>query len=336
MAEIVLGIGTSHTPLLTLEAEDWPHRAQTDIENERLNQSDGRWISYEQLLAEVGPKYQAESSPDVLREKEKRCNESLDKLRDEIERAAPDLMIIIGDDQSELFGKDNLPALSIFYGDTVVTHDRWSEGPDWVVTMGRGYAMESVHSFAGAPEFARDLIVGLMDRHVDVASSATVVDPHKAGFGHAFGFIVKRLLGARPIPIIPILLNTYYPPNVPRAARVHDIGRAIRDTVGVHPSRSRVAIVASGGLSHFIVDEELDRRVIDGFKPDQAALLRDLPQAALNSGSSEILNWIMMAGAVDHLPMKWLDYEALYRTPAGTGVGAAFGVWAPEAEDAVC
>jgi hypothetical protein len=56
-------------------------------------------------------------------------------------------------------------------------------------------------------------------------------------------------------------------------------------------------------------------------------LLRELPSGALNSGSSEILNWILTAGACDHLPLRWLEYEPLYRTPAGTGVGSAFGVW---------
>ena len=67
--------------------------------------------------------------------------------------------------------------------------------------------------------------------------------------------------------------------------------------------------------------------MIEGFSPEKADLLRTLPAGALNSGSSEILNWVMAAGAVDHLPLKWLEYEPLYRTPAGTGVGAAFGVW---------
>jgi len=330
MAEIVLGIGTSHTPLLTLEADDWPHRAEADLANEKLNLSDGRWVSYDQLLAEVGPAYAEEASPKKLREKEVRCNAALDRLKEEIAAIAPDVAIVIGDDQSELFGSDNMPAFSIFHGDMIVTHDRWSDDkwPAWVKSMGRGYAMESVHSFPGAGGFARDLIVSLMKSHIDVACSDKVVDPHKAGFGHAFGFIVRRLFGERTIPMIPILLNTYYPPNVPPPDRAHDIGRAIRKAVEEHPSDLRVAVIASGGLSHFVVDEELDRRVIEGFSPDKAHLLRELPEGTLNSGSSEILNWVMTAGAVDHLPLKWLEYEALYRTPAGTGVGAAFGVWA--------
>jgi len=49
----------------------------------------------------------------------------------------------------------------------------------------------------------------------------------------------------------------------------------------------------------------------------------------LNSGSSEILNWIALAGAASPLAMQWSAYEPLYRTPAGTGVGAAFAIWGP-------
>ena len=131
-----------------------------------------------------------------------------------------------------------------------------------------------------------------------------------------------------PVPVIPILLNTYYPPNVPTAARCHDIGRALREAIAASPTACRVAVIASGGLSHFIVDEALDARVIAGFAPDHAHLLRDLPRGALMSGSSEILNWVLTAGAVDHLPLDWIDYVPLRRTPAGTGVGAAFAVWA--------
>lgn len=329
MAEIVMGAGTAHTPLLTLEAEDWANRAAADLTNDRLNLSDGRWVSYPELLAEVGPRYAGQSSREALREKEILCQAALDRLKAEIERIAPDVMIIVGDDQAELFGPDNLPVFSLFYGDTVVTHDKWAgaDFPAWVQSMGQGYAMDSVRSFGGAPDFARQLIVELTKLHIDVSSSDRVVDPHKAGFGHAFGFVVQRLLGDRPMPIVPILLNTYYPPNVPTPARVHDMGRALREAVRRCPQPLRVGVIASGGLSHFVVDEDLDRRVIAGFDPDKAHLLRDLPPGALNSGSSEILNWIMTAGASDHLPLKWLEYEALYRTPAGTGVGAAFGIW---------
>jgi hypothetical protein len=333
LAQIILGIGTSHTPMLTLGSEEWTHRAADDLRNQKLNQSDGTWISYDALLAKVGPAFADQVTPEALRALSIACQNSLDRLADELAVAAPDVVVIVGDDQSELFGPQNMPVIAIYHGDDVVTFDRWGDegAPAWVRTMGQGYAMDAVHHFPGAPDFAKALIGQLMDRDVDIATSARIDDPHRAGFGHAFGFVIRRLMAKRAVPVVPLLLNTYYPPNVPTARRCHDIGRAMRDAIGAIPGDLRVAMIASGGLSHFIVDEDLDRRVIAGFQPDRADLLRDLPRGALMSGSSEILNWVLAAGAVDHLPLKWIDYYPAVRTPAGTGVGTCFAVWGGDA-----
>jgi len=334
MAHIIMGVGTSHTPMLTLGSDEWVHRAADDLKNQKLNQSDGTWISYDALLSKVGPAYADRVTPEALAALGDQCQQALDRLKAEIAAAAPDLVLIVGDDQSELFGPENMPVLSVYYGEEVVTHDRWGDDsyPDWARRMGQAYAMDAVYSFPGAPAFALDLIEGLIERGIDVSTAARVDDPHRAGFGHAFGFVIRRLMGDVPVPVIPLLLNTYYPPNVPTARRCHDIGRALREAINASERDLRVVIVASGGLSHFIVDEELDRRVIEGFSADKAELLRTLPKGALMSGSSEILNWVLTAGAVDHLPLKWVEYYPAHRTPAGTGVGTAFAVWAHGAE----
>jgi hypothetical protein len=126
---------------------------------------------------------------------------------------------------------------------------------------------------------------------------------------------------------VPVLLNTYFPPNVPTASRCYDIGVKLREVIESSKGNQRVAVVASGGLSHFIVDEELDRSVLQAFQENDAQALRSIPRNALKSGSSETLNWILTAGAVSPMPLAWSEYQALYRTPAGTGVGAAFCVW---------
>ena len=76
-----------------------------------------------------------------------------------------------------------------------------------------------------------------------------------------------------------------------------------------------------------MVDEALDRRVIEAFQSGDPSALRSKSRGALNSGSSEILNWVMAAGALQDLPLFWHAYQPLYRTPAGTGVGAAFCEW---------
>lgn len=265
MAEIVLGIGASHTPLLALDSAQWSHRAAADYANTRLNLSDGRWVSYPDLLAEVGPRYQDVVTPADLDRKAKICEAALDRLAGALRAAAPDVVVIIGDDQGELFGPGNRPAVAIFHGTEIVTSDKFGQHdtPEWMRQVGRGYMMDDTHTLAGHPPLALELIQGLVDKGVDIATSATVEDPKKAAFGHAFGFIVKRLFGGRSIPVVPVLLNTYFPPNVPTASRCHDIGLALAEAITASTSPWRVAVVASGGLSHFVVDEALDRRVIE-------------------------------------------------------------------------
>jgi len=329
MASIVLGIGSSHTPLLTLTAEHWRHRAEADYANPALNMSDGRLLNYAQVLAELGPRCADVIGPEILAAKERACSEALDNLAAALARAEPDLVVIIGDDQRELFGAANQPALAIYHGERIVTKNKYAgaNGTAWLEAIGRGYLMDDTHTLPGAADFALELIHAMIDADFDVAACASVDDPRTAGFGHAYGFIAKRLFDGRRIPVVPVLLNTYYGPNVPSAARCWKFGQALGRAVRSSPNPARVAVVASGGLSHFVVDEELDRRVLRALAENDGPTLASLPREALNSGSSEILNWVALAGAVAPLGLSWHTYQPLYRTPAGTGVGAAFALW---------
>ena len=332
MAKIVLGIAASHTPLLTLSAEQWQHRAAADFANTALNMSDGRLLSYGQVLAELGPRAADVIDAATLAAKERACQAALDRLAADLAAAAPDVVLIVGDDQRELFGPANQPAIAVFHGAQIVTSDKFGAdgSPEWMQAMGRGYLMDEQHTVPGAPALAEELIRGLIDQNFDIAACDQVADPQRAanvGFGHAYGFIVKRLFGGRRIPVLPVLLNTYYGPNVPSAARCHDLGLALARVIVASPSDARVAIVASGGLSHFVVDEALDQRVLGALASGDHAALRSLPRGALNAGSSEILNWVTVAGAMQRRPLRWHRYLPLYRTPAGTGVGAGFAAW---------
>jgi 3-O-methylgallate 3,4-dioxygenase len=172
----------------------------------------------------------------------------------------------------------------------------------------------------------RHLIESLMDQGFDVSSSAST--PADTGFGHAFAWVAGRLLKDHPIPSVPVLLNTYFKPNQPTPSRCYDLGVALRKAVETTSSDARVAVVASGGLSHFVVDTELDQTLLAAMTDHDPATLRTLPAPRLDSGSSEIRNWITAAGAGAHLSTKWVDYLPAYRSAAGTGVGLAFGLWA--------
>jgi hypothetical protein len=199
--------------------------------------------------------------------------------------------------------------------------------PEWRKTSSKGQWMDDAHRHPASPDYARRLIEQLVDADVDVAVCSQVAAPEKAGFGHAFGFIVARLFRGRQTPIAPVPLNTYYPPNVPSAARCYDIGRKLRAAIEASPDDLRVAIVASGGLSHFATDADLDEGVMKALASGDSAALRGLPRPALRSGSSEILNWVLTAGALEGMRYAWGEYIPVYRTPPGTGIGLGFACW---------
>ena len=127
--------------------------------------------------------------------------------------------------------------------------------------------------------------------------------------------------------MVPVILNTYYPPNQPSPRRCFDLGVAIRELVQSFPEDLRVGILASGGLSHFLVNEDLDNQVVEALRKKDYEALKSLPLRKLLSGSSEIRNWIATAAAADGLKLDWITYVPGYRSRAMTGVGLCFAHW---------
>ena len=103
--------------------------------------------------------------------------------------------------------------------------------------------------------------------------------------------------------------------------------RQSRTPSSEYPEDQRIGVIASGGLSHFVVDEQLDRDVVRALQERDYATLATLPVDRLNSGSGEIRNWICAAGALRSLRIERIDYIPGYRTRAGTGTGLCFAEW---------
>jgi hypothetical protein len=111
--------------------------------------------------------------------------------------------------------------------------------------------------------------------------------------------------------------------------RCYAIGRALRQAIESWNVDRTIAIVASGGLSHFVIDEEFDRSLLGALARKDMQGVCSLPEAKFQSGTSEIKTWIVLAGAMEQsaLQMRLIDYVTCYRSLAGTGVGAAFAEW---------
>jgi hypothetical protein len=326
MATLVGAIGTSHSPMLLTNPRLWRERAAQDTRNKELFDNSGRHVTFDELSAEVGEKYTAELADEVWEQRYTACLQGMDRLAADLEELRPDVLVVIGDDQEEVFDATNQPSMAIFWGESWETGTMEGAPPgEFFETVKTGYAMDAVHKFDGHPQLALDAIRHLVAAEFDVATVASTPPGH--GFGHAYGFIIQRLLGERAVPVVPVMLNTYYPPNQPSTKRCFDFGKALAAGIEASSVDARVVLVASGGLSHFVVDEQLDRRVLDGIANRDAESLRTIPDELLNAGSSEIRNWVAVAGAMHDREVAWSEYAPCYRTPAGTGCGMGFLRW---------
>jgi hypothetical protein len=325
MAEIVFGAGTSHSPLLTVPPHLWSQRVDKDRRNKELYDKTGVIRSFDELAAAAGDRYAEDCTMRVWEENWTRTQAALDRLRDDFRRVAPDVVLVIGDDQHELFNDTNQPAMAISAAAEMKTGLLDDDDTDFLKEAARGYLMDAEFSFPGHADLAEDLAKGLMNEGFDVAWMTAA--PAGTGFGHAYGFPIHRLLPPRPTPVIPFMLNTYYPPNQPTPRRCFELGRAIRAAVAASPIDARVAILASGGVSHFVVNEDLDRTLLDAITKKEADTMCNLPVELLNSGSSEIRNWITAAGAMEGHAVEWSEYVPIVRSAAGTGCGMGFLSW---------
>jgi 3-O-methylgallate 3,4-dioxygenase len=328
MAQIVIGLGSSHTPMLNARADDWEKFVERDARGDFLDK-DGKPAAYSDLLERADPAIRSLISAEAMAARHERSQTGVNRIARAIADARLDALIVIGDDQKELFHEDNLPSLLVYYGDTIRNAPRHLQNPskiEWFQRARAGYyEAEAARDFPVRADLAAHMIGSLIDQEIDVSSSSRL--PEGQGEGHAFAFVHKRLMDEVVTPIVPVSLNTYYPPNQPTPKRCHQIGAAIRTAVESFPEDLRVGVIASGGLSHFVVDEDLDRDLLDAMERKDVAALIGVDRAKLNSGSSEIRNWICTAGAVEHLTMQWREYLPCYRTPAGTGTGVAFAIW---------
>ena len=326
MAQIVLGLGASHSPMLVTFPDLWHVHVERDKRNPELWASDGKPHSYEELLAGADPAITKELTPEKFQARYNACQTALNRLGGELAKISPDALLIIGDDQHEVFHDNNMPAISVYGGETVQTRPRASgTGHPLLINSYRAHGEMDVKTYPVASALAKHLIEHLIEEGFDVAHSRYLKEGE--GIGHAIGFVCRQLMKDKPVPIVPLLLNTFFPPNQPTPARCYALGRAVRNGVESWKSSGRIAVLASGGLSHFVIDEDLDQRVIKALQDKAVETLTSLPRELLNSGNSEIRNWIATAGVVENLDMELLDFVPCYRSPAGTGCAMGFAKW---------
>ena len=303
---LVLGLATSHAPSMFASPDKWP--AIHQILTRGLPQ----------------PPQVADETPEVLDSYVRRIQENFRVLREQLEACRPDAVIIVGDDQGEVFSKALIPQMAILVGEQAV-------GSASIWLAGEPYDQNQV-SLTCHTELARKLLAGLMERDFDVAyiEELQPLGRPEAGLGHAFTRPAKVLgIAETGLPTVIFFLNAYHPP-LPSAKRCYQVGQAITEVLSSLPER--VAIIGSGGLSHDPagpragwVDEPLDHWVLDHIARGEGHELQHLftfDSDTMRSGTGEIRSWITVAGAFHGRKATVVDY--IPARHAVTGLGFAY------------
>ena len=124
MAKIVLGMGSSHGPQLEMPPETWREygdRSRTQPEHWFA----GRTYSFDDLRdLRADAHFEKECTDEKFRVRYDACQQAIAHLASTLNRLAPDVCIMLGDDQQESFHDDNMPALAIYHGPTVRSEER--------------------------------------------------------------------------------------------------------------------------------------------------------------------------------------------------------------------
>lgn len=229
--------------------------------------------------------------PDEKPEQLEAASAGMAELGKVLDETVPDVIVFLGSDHVETFSVTCIPTFAIIAGSRAIAK-----------FAGRDYDLP-VHR-----EMAEDMLEKLVVEHdFDIAYS------EDAELGHAFAVPFEHLIGGRNIPIVPFFTNVYVPP-LPTPRRCAALGKAISEVIRERPER--VAVIASGGMSHFpgtkkylSPEFDFDRWLVAQLEAGNTEALLSMTGTQLDEvGNTEMLTWATMFGAIGPQPGTLIDY----------------------------
>ena len=241
-----------------------------------------------------------------------RVHRAFGRVRDEVARLAPDVLVVIGSEHLKSFGYDAFPQICVGIGQTCTG---WGDG---------GVASAKVPLAGG---FAMQLLEAGLEAGFDLAFSG---NPR---IDHAFMTPLTLIRPEMDIPVVPVFQNAGTEP-LPPLWRSAALGELIRDVVGRRSTAERVVLLGTGGLSHWVgtpqmgsINRDFDERFLDAVRvgdlPSLSAMkIADIVATAGN-GAPEIRNWITVMAARPG-PGSVLAYEAVSDWATGIALARLF------------
>ncbi|SEJ74083.1 gallate dioxygenase [Paraburkholderia diazotrophica] len=230
-----------------------------------------------------------------------------------IEEKRPDVLLFIYNDHVTSFFFDHYSAFAL------------GIGPQWQPADEGGGARD-LPPIDGHPAFAAHVGQSLMADEFDMSFFQNKPLDHGC-FSPLSMLCAHR--PAWPVKLVPLQMGVLQSP-VPSARRFYRLGQALRRAIESYPEDLRVAIVATGGLSHQVHGErsgfnnpEWDERFLDLFErdPERLANMTIADYATLGGyEGAEVVMWLAMRGA---LPAGVVCRHRSYYLPSMTGIATA-------------
>lgn len=227
---------------------------------------------------------------------------AFDRMRQALEEAKPDVLVVIAAEHFANFFMNNMPAICMGMGE-------YYEGPiedeAWLGIK---------HRRVPAPPkaLARELIQDIM-RDIDLAYA------EEWKFDHGIMVPLHFLTPRNDLPIIPVNINCQGPPLIP-LARAYEFGKALRRACDTR--KERIAVIGTGGISHWPatpdsgrINEKWDRQFLDSLMTNHRERLLayrdDEVWREAGQGGFEIRTFIAVAGATEGDKGKLLFYQPI-------------------------
>lgn len=252
--------------------------------------------------------------PDIARpEQRERLYAGFRELATRLRAARPEMLVMFVNDHLQNFPYSNMPAFCVGLADA---YDAPTAGASSFLKI-------PARTFPGARAWAMELLEAGLAAGFDLAYSYEIESWDELAVPLSF------VLPDVSIPIVPIYTNCAAPP-LPTMRRCHALGAFIGEFIRRRSSRERIALVATGGISHWVgtpetgrINPEWDHFVLDHIaRADLEPLLRlthaDIERDGGNGGQ-EIRNWIALLGAVPGWKGEALAYEPVPEWITGCG-----------------
>jgi aromatic ring-opening dioxygenase catalytic subunit (LigB family) len=237
------------------------------------------------------------------------------EMRQRLEAARPDIVVMFSNDHLLNWPINNVPEYTVGIADEHVGPADWFD--EWL-------GLEK-YRVPGHPALARFIVNEAAQRRLALAYLRQEMQ-----FDDGISVPTHYLNPDARFRLVPVTMNCTVPP-IPTPERAYQVGGVLREVVRAYPGPERIAVVATGGLSHepggpryFWVDEEFDRWFLDLLKRgDHAALLRECTlermEAAGSGGTAELLAWVLVL-AFTAGPADVLAYMPAIAWRSGTGM----------------